>query len=266
MNTKTVKGKNHGNKTPFGRWDIGECPPGGVTMPWLTEYWSHGFSSRFLGESKIHEPRFDGTLWAMTFDLRWQFVAVRQYMLTYPDIDNWHIFAPDDVVHRSWVVEHEKDPTFVRERLATWKSHTEWYAGELLKHAEMREYRFEHSPLWECLPLEAWNPVLQRIAAGDWSVSPEERVEGIRWACFRYGEVYPQTINGTDPDDVLVVCKRILKKARICGGLEYAAVADSYWDTGVGEGDQMGDVEARETAWLAECRKQLVSPPYRKWL
>lgn len=251
-------------KAPFGRWDVGEAPPGGVGIPWVADTWATHFESYYIGVRRVHDPQFCGTLWAGVFDLRWQFVALHRYMMHLPSARAWHIWAPDDACHKAWEVAHAADHTEIAKHRLSWRGTAEWYAGELLAHPDLMETRFEKSPLWEFLPLEAWEPILTEVAAGRWSVTPEERVAGLRWGITRMGIQYPQTINGTDVEDVLDACNRALLVARQVGGREYAELPDAWAETDTPE--VAGDVGERQVGWLQEVRKVLVSKHYRGWL
>lgn len=244
-------------RSPFGRWDVGESPAGGVGMPWLEDAWGHHFRSNYLGVERLNTPQFAGTLWAATFDLRWQFLAVHRYMVFANDPDLWHVTVPDDAVHKAWEVKHAADKDLLAERRGFWKDSAQWFAGELLKNPSFMEARFERSPLWEMMPVEAWEPILTEVAAGNWVVSPKERVLGLEWGIRRHGIPYPRAV-----DDVLVACGRALDAGVGVGGLEYAVLPDAW-----GEADtvRVVDSEARRRSWLGEVRETLTSKRYRGW-
>lgn len=249
-------------RSPFSRWDVGEAPAGGVGMPWVEDYWGSHLGSDYLGVRRFHDPQFAGTLWAATFDLRWQFLAMHRYMVFANDPGVWHVMVPDDAVHKAWEVAHGDDRMLLAERRAYWKDSAQWYAGELLRNPEFMEARFERSPLWEMMPLEEWEPILTEVAAGNWTVSPEERVRGLRWGIMRQGIPYPQKIGGTDVDDVLVACGRALDAGRLVGGVEYADLPDAWAETDTA---RLGAPEARRASWLVEVRKTLTQKRYSRW-
>jgi hypothetical protein len=255
-----------GVRTAFSRWDVGEAPAGGVSIPFVSDHWATHFESRFAGVRKINEPRFTGTVWAAVFDLRWQFVALHRYMMHLPDAAHWSFMVPYDVVHKEWEIEHRDDPALQAERRASWKDSAAWFAGEMLKNPDFMEARFEKTPLWDMMPLETWEPILAEVAAGRWGVSPEERVNGLRSTIFRFGYSYPQTIRGTDPEAVVECCGRVLTAAREIGVFEYAGLFADEWEMGAGEGEQVGNVAERERVWLQECREKLIQPRWRVWL
>jgi hypothetical protein len=171
--------------------------------------------------------------------------------------------VPDDAVHKAWEVKHAGDTHLLAERRDYWKDSAQWYAGELLRNPEFMEARFEKAHLWEMMPLEEWEPILTEVAAGNWTVSPEERIRGIRWGIMRQGIPYPQKIGGTDVDDVLLACGRALDAGRAVGGVEYADLPDAWGETDTA---QAVDTGARQASWLVEVGKTLTQKRYSRWI
>lgn len=172
-------------RTAFDRWDVGGS--GGVRGVLPPHYKDFGYWR--------DTPPLDGSLWAACFDLRWQFVAAHQQLILRADERHWGLLIPPSALHVEWLQRHKKKHVIAESRRKLLVGAT-GFAEHLLLHPEAMERTFKGTPLWEGLPLEVWESVLEGLVTGvDWATT-DVRAWSLMWGFFRHGITWPKTTEG----------------------------------------------------------------------